>query len=115
MPDDRGRAGHALFANPAIDLFEGGCYLCLKWSSSPQSPDPSSVGRVTPSVSRSALLSPVDESQVWMEVGFGMVQEPTLVVVKNAEAMSAMATKTVAEVLTFGQTRRSRCQLAARP
>jgi len=35
-----------------------------------------------------------------MEEGFGMAQEPTLVVVKNADEMSAMAAETVADVLT---------------
>lgn len=35
-----------------------------------------------------------------MEVSFGMAQEPTLVVVKNADEMSAMAAEMVAEVLT---------------
>jgi glucosamine-6-phosphate deaminase len=35
-----------------------------------------------------------------MQEGFEMAQEPTLVVVKNADEMSAMAAETVAEVLT---------------
>jgi glucosamine-6-phosphate deaminase len=50
------------------------------------------------------VLSSVDESLVSMEVSFGMAQEPTLVVVKNADEMSAMAAEIVAEVLTIRPT-----------
>jgi glucosamine-6-phosphate deaminase len=41
---------------------------------------------------------------VWSGVSFGMAQEPTLVVVKNADEMSRMAAEIVAEVLTIRPT-----------
>ena len=39
-----------------------------------------------------------------MEASFGMAQEPTLVVVKNADEMSQMAAEIVANVLTVRPT-----------
>ena len=41
---------------------------------------------------------------VWTGASFGMAQEPTLVVVKDADAMSQMAAEIVAEVLTIRST-----------